>query len=130
MAEIKTLLELLAVHGGEIVSTGCLSIDDIEQARASDRMYVDENSLGYIWMPNFQKFPETEAEVDFFEKWYPLEIEVPKNLNDRMENKLKEFLQVSDEVSSFICPRNKGELSINEKHEHLLRELLNDAILK
>jgi len=84
MLEINDLLELLSAHGGKIVSTGQLSLYDIEQAKASNRMYVDENCLGYVWIPDFQKFPENEDEVDLFEKWYPLEIEVPKNLNDRM----------------------------------------------
>ena len=91
MPEIKQLLELLVAHNGKIVSTGQLSLYDIEQAKASNRMYVDEKYLGYVWMPDFEKFPETPEEVEFFEKWYPLEIEVPKNLNDRMMRVFKEI---------------------------------------
>lgn len=81
---INSLLELLAMYGGKIVSTNSLDVDDINQARASNRMYVDENFLGYVWMPNIKDFPTTEEEVIFFEKWYPLEIEVPKEVTERM----------------------------------------------
>lgn len=41
-----------------------------------------------------------------------------------MEEKIKEFLEVCQEVKSFINPRNKNELCILEKYEHLLGELL------
>ena len=79
---IKRLLELLAQHGGKIVSTAALSPEWIEQARASGRIYVDENSLGYVWEPNIDRFPETEEEVEWFEKWYPLPVEMPEHLKD------------------------------------------------
>jgi hypothetical protein len=75
------LFELLVTHGGEIVSSNDLSADDIAQARASDRMYVDENSLGYVWQPPFKNgIPTTEEEVGQFEKWFPLPIKLPKEL--------------------------------------------------
>ena len=79
MTTITTLLEYLAQYGGRIVSTNSLSIEDIEQARAGGRMYVDDNSLGYVWEPEIKQFPETTEEVELFEKWYPLP---PKNLKD------------------------------------------------
>jgi hypothetical protein len=69
---IENLLELLAMHGGTIVSTSSLRPFDIEQARASNRMYVDSNSLGFVWLPKLDKFPETAEEVELFDKWYPL----------------------------------------------------------
>lgn len=50
MKEIEKLLESLALHGGKIVSTASLSLYQIEVARSESRMYVDENSLGYVWM--------------------------------------------------------------------------------
>lgn len=84
MDKIEILLELLAQHGGAIVSTASLSVYDIDQARASGRMYVDKNSLGFVWMPyeckgDFQ-IPQTVDEVEFFERWYPLDIELPTEL--------------------------------------------------
>lgn len=70
---LTDLLELLALHGGQIVSTASLSPFDIEQARAGNRMYVDQNSLGYVWEPKIDKMPETEEEVKQFEKWFPFD---------------------------------------------------------
>ena len=61
MREIKNLLDLLARYGGKIISSNELSPDLINQARASNRMFVDENSLGYVWIPPFDTFPETVA---------------------------------------------------------------------
>ena len=43
-------------------------------------MYVDENSLGYVWCPDLKGFPETEEEVELFEKWYPLDVPMPEEL--------------------------------------------------
>jgi len=88
---MEDLFYFLATYGGKIVSTGKLSLYEIEQAKAANRMHVDKNYLGYIWIPEFEKFPETPEEVEFFENWYPLEIEVPKNLNDRMMRVFKEI---------------------------------------
>lgn len=79
---IETLLEFLSLHGGEIVSTSSLDTNSINQARASGRMYVDENSLGYVWIPDINKLPETDEEVMFFEKWYPLDVEMPEELKN------------------------------------------------
>ena len=78
MENINGLLNLLALYGGKIVSTASLQPIWIEQAKASGRMYVDENSLGYVWEPEFSRLPQTVEEVREFEKWYPLEI--PKHL--------------------------------------------------
>jgi len=76
---MEKLLELLATHGGKIVSTNDLNPDEINQARASNRMYVDEDSLGYVWLPAFHgRFPVTVSEVEMFEWCYPLEVEIPK----------------------------------------------------
>lgn len=79
--EVKQLLEFLAKHGGNIISSNDLHSDLIAQARASNRMYVDENSLGYIWEPPFAgRFPVTEAEVEMFEWCYPIKAEFPESL--------------------------------------------------
>lgn len=82
MEKIETLLELLAQHGGEIVCTASLNVEQINQARASGRMYVDANGIGFVWEPNLKRMPETDEEVEFFEKWYPLEVELPESLKD------------------------------------------------
>lgn len=78
LIEINKLLNLLSLHGGEIVCTASLDTNDINQARASGRMSVTENNIGYVWIPDIRKFPETDEEVQFFEKWYPLDVEFPE----------------------------------------------------
>ena len=82
MEKIKELLELMAQHGGEIVCTASLRPEDINQAREAGRMYVDENSIGFIWEPNITRMPETDEEIEFFDKWYPLQVELPEGLKD------------------------------------------------
>lgn len=84
--QIETLLDYLAMYGGKIVCTSSLDVNDINQARASKRMYVDQVAIGYVWIPNLIKMPENEEEVAFFEKWYPLEIEIPDK--DAMFNRI------------------------------------------
>lgn len=80
MTTIENLLELLALHGGSIVSTASLKPNEINQARASERMFVNENSLGFVWMPKIEWFPTTIEEVKQFEKWFPLDEELPDEL--------------------------------------------------
>lgn len=98
MKTIKPLLELLVKYGGSIISSNDLHPDLINQARHSNRMYVDEHSLGYIWEPPFAgRFPITDAEVEMFEWCYPLSTELPaelknldwlfKRLNERRQRK-------------------------------------------
>lgn len=94
------LFSLLAQYGGEIVCSNNLSANDIAQARASERMYVDENSLGYVWIPTIKGFPETVEEVEYFERWYPLPVELPGSLKtlDWMKNKVIRPQPNGDEV--------------------------------
>lgn len=80
---IDLLLELLAKYGGKIVSTNNLDVFEINQARASGRMYVDDKYLGYCWIPDFLKFPQSELEIELFDKWYPLDVDVPKELTEK-----------------------------------------------
>lgn len=81
-ADMKDLFSLLAEYGGKIISSNDLHHDLIAQSRASNRMYVDENSLGYIWEPPFAgRFPMTVKEVEMFEKCYPIEPELPAELS-------------------------------------------------
>ena len=80
--DLKRLLEFLAIHGGKIISSNDLHHELIAQARASNRMYVDENSLGYVWEPAFAgRFPMTEEEVKMFEWCYPIEPVMPKDID-------------------------------------------------
>lgn len=82
LIDINELLNLLALHGGEIVCSASLDTNDINQARASGRMAVTENNIGYVWMPNIMRMPQTDEEVQFFEKWFPLDVEMPDKFND------------------------------------------------
>lgn len=87
-ADMKGLLSLLAEYGGSIISSNDLHSDLIAQVRASNRMYVDENSLGYVWEPPFAgRFPTTENEVALFERCYPIEVDLPADLT--FENLMK-----------------------------------------
>lgn len=87
---IETLLNFLAQHGGTIVSSASVSSEEIKQARASGRMYVDQNYLGYIWLPKMGTevtlLPTNEKELEFYEemekKWYPLQIDMPDDLKN------------------------------------------------
>lgn len=91
-ADAIGLLSLLAEFGGNIISSNDLHPDLIAQARASNRMYVDENSLGYIWEPSFAgRFPMTEYEVELFERCYPIEVELPSYLT--FENLMKRMIK-------------------------------------
>lgn len=76
---MKNLFELLSKHGGKIVSTNDLNTDEINQARASNRMFVDEDSMGYVWLPPFHgRFPVTVYEVEMAEWCYPLDVSIPE----------------------------------------------------
>lgn len=81
MPTIEGLLSLLALHGGKIVSTASLTIGFINQARFSGRLHVDVNGFGYVWEPEINGLPESEEEVEFFEKWYPLNVPIPEDIN-------------------------------------------------
>lgn len=82
IVKIKDLLNLLTQHGGSIVSTASLPVDFINQARASNRLYVDNDGLGFVWEPTLLRIPQTDKEVEMFEKWYPLEVELPESLKN------------------------------------------------
>ena len=82
-AGINGLLSLLAEHGGAIISSNDLHPDLIAQAKASNRMYIDENCLGYVWEPPFAgRFPRNEKELDLFKRCYPLDFELPEKLKN------------------------------------------------
>lgn len=102
------LFKLLAEYGGTIESTGKMDEMNIKQARASGRMYVDQYGLGYVWMPgDFSNgaFPETVEEVELFEKWFPLEVELPEEMKD--PNWL--FTRKRNQSGKLAHLSNKGE---------------------
>ncbi len=79
---MQKLFKLLLQHKGMIVSSASLSVSNIKQAQASDRMFVDKDGLGYVWMPDITTFPDTEEKVEQFEKWFPLDEELPQKLKN------------------------------------------------
>lgn len=84
MTEVKIskLLKLMALYGGKIVSTASLDPEEIRQAMASGRMYVNKQGLGFVWEPPLLRMPRTEKEVKYFEKWWPLDVELPPALQN------------------------------------------------
>lgn len=80
MKTFLDLLELLSTKGGSIVCSAALSEYMVRQAQASDRMCVNEDGIGYVWEPDMKRLPETEEEVKEFEKYYPLDIDLPEEL--------------------------------------------------
>lgn len=88
---MRDLFEYLIQYGGQIISSNDLSPEWINQARASNRMWVDERGYGFVWEPFVNKLPTTEKEVELFEKWFPLKVELPKDLT--FENLQKRILE-------------------------------------
>lgn len=82
MPSIQELLDLLAKFGGQIVSTASLPIEFINQARWAGRMHVTEEGLGFVWEPPMTRIPQTDREVEMFEKWNSLSHPIPESLKD------------------------------------------------
>ena len=77
---LQHLFDLAAQFGGSIVFADSLQSYEHDQAEASGRIATDANGRKFIWTPDIDDMPENEDEVDFFERWYPLEMEVPYGL--------------------------------------------------
>lgn len=56
------LVRMLA-HGGRIVSTSELTPTDIAIARANDRMWVDANGYGYVYLPSNARAAEHDRGI-------------------------------------------------------------------
>ena len=120
----ENLFELLIEHGGEIVSTNSLDPYNIDQARASNRMWVDDNGLGFVWMPPCQLLPTTEQGVENFDKWFPLVVEMPEHLKSadflfdkipKKENKDERFKKpTDDQIVKLALIFNDGRLDPSE----------------
>lgn len=95
---MKKLFEYLIEHGGSIVSSNDLSPDWINQARASDRMWVDDFGYGFIWEPPITGFPTNDKELELFERWYPLPVELPEDLknSDKLFEEIKRRKQARE----------------------------------
>lgn len=85
---MKKLLELLKNEGGAIRSSNEFNSYHINQARASNRMWVDEDGFGFIWYPPFGLLlpttPEEMAEWERLEKKYfplPDDRPIPERLS-------------------------------------------------
>ena len=61
MKTIEGLLKKLATEGGKIVSSGDLTIQQIAEANACDRMYVDDLGLGYVWVEKSSEAKEVST---------------------------------------------------------------------
>lgn len=72
--EGQKFYDYLSKYGGKIVCTSVLTPFFIDQARASGRLFVQTDGIGYVWEPDINDFPATEEEVEEFEKWYPLPV--------------------------------------------------------
>lgn len=61
MVTIYDLLKYLKMYGGSIISSNVLHPLLIDQAKASNHMYIDEDGFGFIWEPPIAgRFPETD----------------------------------------------------------------------
>lgn len=112
MESIQHLLDLAAEYGGSIVFADSLQPYEHDQAEASGRIAADASGRKFIWTPDIEDFPENEDEVDFFDRWYPLEMEVPDGLveeilarieqNDRDVLEDNYYQELIDTVQSFV----------------------------
>lgn len=138
MKEITELFDYLAQHGGEIVCTSSLSTYDIEQARASGRMFVREDSLGFVWMPP-SDIPTTEEAVENFDKWFPLEYPLPPEIDnpDFLFKKFKKKQQISEKLLFQLLkehfeknpPQSDSDLSSEQPHKDLLSTIQQKQII-
>ena len=68
---MKKLLEKLINEQGRIVSSASLDEEDIRQAQASNRFWVDENGFGFAWIPPAW-VDKPEEYMEIIDKYYPL----------------------------------------------------------
>lgn len=132
---IQHLFDLAAQYGGSIVFAETLQPYEHDQAEASGRIATDVNGRKFIWTPDIEDFPENEDEADFFDRWYPLEMEVPEGLFEEiMEriNKLKDtepeddhHQELIDTLQSIVdCAANDPDGMVSRKRIEVAKELL------
>lgn len=129
MAKIERLLEMLAANSGAIVSTGSLSEFEIAAAKASDRMYMDDNYLGYVWVGENAKWEHKNAILPFvsgsafiiLHQNRPLENILFKRLEEarnyiKMQYPKRKFKEQDENV--FVCSNYGTTFRIVELHYH------------
>lgn len=86
---MKGLIDKLKYEKGKIVCSSSLSINEIENARATNRFYVDKDGIGFAWIPDcgFDLLTATTEEeaikfIEAFEKYYPIHEKMPDRLKD------------------------------------------------
>lgn len=105
--KFEDLLELLRKHEGRIViikkdSDLSSETDDFEtqNAKLTKRFFEDEEFV-YIWQPIFVNlFPETDEEIELFEKCY-VKSEVPEHLFEDLRKQLFGEEEVVEKSDSF-----------------------------
>lgn len=97
LVSINNLLEKLIKYGGKIVCTSSLNVDEINQARASNRMFVDDDGFGYVWIPNLE-YPISDEDLKLHIESYPLPDyhNVPIKISNKLDNLIKTEFTVED----------------------------------
>lgn len=132
---IQHLLDLAIQYGGSIVSADTLQPYEHDQAEASGRIATNANGRKFIWTPDIEDFPENEDEVDFFDRWYPLEMEVPDGLlegimarieqNDRDVLEDNHHQELIDTLQSIVdCAANDPDGMVSRKRIEVAKVLL------
>ena len=60
MTTLYELMSMVATHGGKIISTAELTSEEIELARNQNRMFVDDDWLGFVWIRKDDPAPQDE----------------------------------------------------------------------
>ena len=113
----EMLFYFLKVNGGSIVSSNSLSTYEINQARASNRMFVDDDGFGFIWLPSFKdRMPTTPDEVEMFEVCYPLPVDLPDDLKTFNADKMYKTANSQSSITQVSLPAEKVVALINSIH--------------
>lgn len=132
---INDLIELLVIYGGSIIWADPLNAYEIDQAEASRRLYTDSIGRKFIWDPEVIDFPTTDAEVEYFEKWYPLEMTPPDGLFEEimaqinqkkdMQPENKHHQELIDTLQSIVdCADNDPDGMVSRTRIKVAKELL------
>jgi len=134
MNTITHLIDLAVQYGGSIISADTLQPYELDQAEASNRLYSDANGHKLIWTPDIEDFPSNDDEVEFFERWYPLEMEVPDGLlekimvsieNERDVLKDNHYKELVDTLQSIVdCAENDPDGIVSRTRIMVAKELL------
>ena len=132
---LQHLCNLAEQYGGSIVFADSLQPYEHDQAEASGRIATDASGRKFIWTPDIEDFPENEDEVDFFERWYPLDMEVADGLfeeifarieqNDRDVLEDNHHQELIDTLQSIVdCAENDPDGMVSRTRIKVAKELL------